>query len=545
MADMNEFLKKLGIAPQDASMLSPMASSEDARPEQDEFAASDEDNLPALEEGEVDNFTDVQPMKKGTPLMSQSDISKIQSIPLPASQKAMPAPARAPAEMSAEAEINPQIVKANQMESLLSQYQKSRDGNQLNLNLLRGANQIAQGFAMGSGAKIGDGSEAVNALEKQLDQPIKDYSARIDNEMDEPNSDVSKFMRQQAYAVLKKLSPETNYEGKLENMSANQLQKLPGMKNILAGSGGGGLEWVGTDRVTRDGSPVKFNKATGVYANGITGEPIQPGETVVRDIARKDELTGQYGYVSRNNGMQVMPTNYGGATINQESKVGSDGKKQAPQDVDFGDFTRKAPKVAEDFRSLQKEFNADMKESREVATSVTNLANKLAGGETDGVDSGLLGGIQTQAAKMAGQKGVLTDQDLVKFAGAGGWKNASARALKNAALGKMSDADIKFFNTFAQKMGKSLEMDIADRTKLYAGQGRGMVSSVVPDITEENVAKWLGSDRVAPAVQDPTRKSTSKDSNVVKVKGPSGQIAPMTKENAEKYLKKPGYSLVQ
>ncbi len=512
MADINEFLKKLGITPQQAP-LSPLMDAADLRPESDEFAYDPADDMPAVDE---DEGPYVAPMKKGAPLMSKSVIDQIQAIPLPESQKSVrvPAEAAAPELPPMSSPTAAPTDKSAQMKSLLEQYQAQRQSKQDGLNGLRGMNQIIQGMASKYGGETGDGSEAINALESQLDQPTKDYKARIDNEMDEPNSDISKFMRQQAYAILKKLSPETSYDGKLENMSANQLQKLPGMKNAL-GSSGGGLAWVATDRVTANGHPVKFNKATGTMHDAITDELIADGESVVRDIARRDPLTGNYGYVSRNNGMQVMPTNYGATVQGKEQPNGK------PKEYNFGDVQNAGAEVADRVEKSREKFNTDMKESREVATSVTNLASKLKPGVNGEVDSGLLGGIQTQAAKMAGQKGVLTDQDLVKFAGAGGVAAKLARIGTNL-QGDMSDADVKFFKRFAQLMGKSLDSDIQNRSELFAEQNRQSLEKFLPGISTENVKKFLAVDKVAPIVQD---ESTSTKSGEVKRKTADGQVA--------------------
>ena len=53
----------------------------------------------------------------------------------------------------------------------------------------------------------------------------------------------------------------------------------------------------------------------------------------------------------------------------------------------------------------------------------------------------------------------------------------------------------------------------------------------------------LGVNKVAPIVQKD--ELTSKDKDLVKIQGPSGQIVKMTKENAKKYLQKPGYKEVK
>lgn len=142
---------------------------------------------------------------------------------------------------------------------------------------------------------------------------------------------------------------------------------------------------------------------------------------------------------------------------------------------------------------------------------------------------------------MAGQKGVLTDQDLVKFAGAGGVEAKLKRIIDGSLFGEMSKEDIQFFKRFSTLMNKSLEEDIQNRSQLFTEQGRQVLDSVAPGISNENVAKMLGVNKVAPAVQNKKQESDP----VIQVKGPSGQMAQMKKSIFDaKYKNKPGYSVI-
>ena len=116
-----------------------------------------------------------------------------------------------------------------------------------NIGILQGANMIAQGFARGHGANIGAGEEGIRALQAQAKEGIDSIGRELDTakntmgtskmlmdyeeaeKMNDPNSDVSKLYREQAYKILGEKSPLV---GKLENMSASQLQKL-GFKSPL------------------------------------------------------------------------------------------------------------------------------------------------------------------------------------------------------------------------------------------------------------------------------------------------------------------------
>lgn len=421
------------------------------------------------------------------------------------------------------------IPKMSPQEQLLSTYQqyknaqnKARDNNQ-NLGILGGFNKIAQGLATGYGAKIDANETGMKQLQDMNNQPVEDLAARIKmggDEMNDPKSDISKFMREQAYAVLKKLNPEKDYSNKLDSMSAEQLQKLPGLKNLLGSAGIKKAVGFGQFIDAKTNHPLYMDQADNKVYDSITGQIAGPDTQIVRPIAYEDPRFGNRGYMTQS-GM-LTPGSGDIATTAEKP------------DVTQAQIAKAAPKISDELQKKQKDFINDMKDARETATSVTNLSSKLASGNTKGIDSGMLGSIQTQAAKMAGQKGVLTDQDLEKFGGAGGWVAAAKRATANAAEGKMTQQDIDYFKRFNELMGHSLATDIENRTQIHTRQTQGLLSSIAPGITEANVNKLLGADVVAPIVQDKS-KSTS---NMVRIKTPSGKLMDIPKDKLKDALKK-------
>ena len=174
----------------------------------------------------------------------------------------------------------------------------------------------------------------------------------------------------------------------------------------------------------------------------------------------------------------------------------------------------------------------DIKDNREVATSATTLSKKLKPGADNKIDSGLLGGIQTQAAKMAGQKGVLTDQDLVKFAGAGGVSATIDRIRDGTFFGNMSEKDINFFKVFSKKMKDSNDLDIKNRSQLFVKSIHNEAKDYVPGLSEQNVSSWLNVDSVAP------------QSDMVKVISKDGKSGSIPRANLEKAIKQ-GYKEVK
>lgn len=105
--------------------------------------------------------------------------------------------------------------KLDQYKDLLAKAQQKRDSNLLTSNLLLGANQIAQGFARGSGAQIGVGEEAVRALQEQANLPVQQINEKLkadsdltklqlEQEVSDPNSPLA----QQQKAIVDQLAKE-------------------------------------------------------------------------------------------------------------------------------------------------------------------------------------------------------------------------------------------------------------------------------------------------------------------------------------------------
>lgn len=499
MADFNDFLTKLGLnntIPEYKNSPLDLQAPDDAPINKVAAEPADPSDFePAMESESSPNNR----------LMSQKDIDAIHALPpapemLGKKQPPMPASVN-PTMPTPSVEKTPIEKKTDLLQQLLDAQKKATEDNS-RLSTASIISQLGNALGASRGGKATDISGILNSIKDQNNAPIANLKQQIDEtpkildikratEMGDPASDISKYTRETAYAMLKKLNPEKDFSGKLDNMSADQIQKLPGMKNIGASAP---MEWSATDRVDSHGNPIRYNRRTGEYSTA-DGKLVLPGDYTARDIARKDALTGGYGYVTKN-GMDVVGTNHDAGM----AKAGTDAQGK-PKEYTYSDIAKGAPEQGEKFLKMKKDFDTDMKESRDTATAVTNLASKLAGGDTKGVDSGMLGGIQTQAAKMAGQKGVLTDQDLVKFAGAGGWEAAAKRAVQNAATGKMSQEDLAFFKRFGDLMGHSLEKDIENRSQSYVANAKQVLDTTAPGISDQNVAKMLGTGLVAPAVQ--------------------------------------------
>lgn len=381
--------------------------------------------------------------------------------------------------------INPQVTN---YENILKQLQANRKDNNLTVNMARAGNQIAQAIASGYGSKIGDGSEALNAIERSNNQDISDFGDKIKLQMDDPASAISKYYRLQALKRIKEQDPNADLTV-FDSMSANQLKQIvaPQLK------GRGDLFFT-----------TRFNPKTGkseiVGVNRTTGEvQTSLGERSFGDKIIKDTETGKQQVYSQNTGVKELgstPEELKNPAVN-EAEV----KKQQEMLNTPSSLKKVNPDLYKKFSKQQELFMKDVEQNREVATGATTLAKKLKTGAGNEIDSGLLGGIQTQAAKMAGQKGVLTDQDLVKFAGAGGVDAAIARIVNGTFFGQMSDQDVKFFKRFAEKMQEANAEDINNRSQLFIKNVHNEAKDYLPNLSEENVSKWLNVQSAAPASQ--------------------------------------------
>ena len=134
-------------------------------------------------------------------------------------------------------EAKSSVVKSK--EDLLSEYrtlqEQARSKNDM-LDMLQGGKTIAQAFAYGSGAQIGDGAANTKMLKESANKPVQDYETAVSTQMAEmsnqekrelvdPNSDLSKTTRKLVKDLASKLKMDLP---EVDNMSAN------GLKTILA-----------------------------------------------------------------------------------------------------------------------------------------------------------------------------------------------------------------------------------------------------------------------------------------------------------------------
>lgn len=366
-------------------------------------------------------------------------------------------------------------------------------------NLFGAGAKVAQGLASRYGANIGDAQDLVKNLKEQNQQLPKNIEeAQTINQMAvmaDPNSDISKFSRDRAIDMLGRLNPNMSEEQKnqlkntLSTMSASDLEKI-GFKG--AASGLGTIRpFMNTDRVTKEGHPVKFDPNSGTYYDGITNRPISNNESIPRDIARKLEQTGNYGYITPQGAVEIKPS----GSIGKPLQTNEQKLENKPTDVTETDLNKINPKFYKDnFLKVRSELqnDKDIESARKMSSNVTNILTKLNALDPKNpkVDSGIKEALAAQAGSISVGGGRLAEGVIKEFGGAGGIQARMSRYLDENFKGQMSPEDIKFFKDFSLKMAKAAQQDALDKSQIYMDQVKSF-PGFEGAIDDANAAKLL------------------------------------------------------
>ena len=332
-----------------------------------------------------------------------------------------------PVEEVVKTPVNPVAERYEKLLSQLAEKQSEEQGNLKNINLTRGGNQIAQGFAAMNGGKISDGNETLDRLADTAKRPVNDL--------------------------------------------------LTQMKSVQSGINNPDMQVVNLkDPVSGETKSYLLNKRTGQKS------PL--GQTGYSPYMFKNDATGNVEAKARQ--------------VNTPAAGPQEGSTKG---LDVGAIGAAFPKVGGHIRKLQEDYLTDLKDYRTVADAYTNIKSKINVKPGDAFpDSGLLGSIQTQSAILAGNKGVLSDQDLNKYAGAGGAAAWVKRFLSGSMTGEMSQDDVNFFNRFAELMAKAGQQSVNDRSQIFIKKGMGELRNYFPNIQDSDVKDLLGVESITPAL---------------------------------------------
>lgn len=434
--------------------------------------------------------------------------------------------------------VEPQTIPAMQeskplsREDLLATYrslkgaQDSYGQDLSNLAMLQGANQIAQGFARGFGANIDDGSKGIEALKAASKEKVDAVGRKLntasdtmkaqnqlmtleeEEKMSDPNSDISKLYREQAYALLKRMNPNSPLMGKLDDMSASQLEKL-GFKG-LGEQGKSDNRYVtiqdedGTIRSKvinmATGETVKdlglAGYAYGTMINPRTKEPVRLSKSDPRQAA--SAITGTAG------------------STPVQQPVSDQPQKRNPYEIKNSLNVYDRDILDKDVSEFQKEIKDEKRiisEIGAISDSTVNLAKKNPNAAKT---------LGAQVAKIM-QGSRLTDADVRLYTGREGVLNKLEDFATEALTGTISDAKAKditqVLNYYNDALRKSLE-NRANQAAAITVQNYDPNMGITPDeiaplyyVSDKNVQK-----------KQPTQNKP-KAGSIVTVKGKQYKVA--------------------
>jgi hypothetical protein len=333
----------------------------------------------------------------------------------------------------AEVEPTPERIPSS-LEQTLNEYQdrKSkladiqsnvRDRNsQLSMQL--GANQIAQAIAAGYGGKIGDGSEAINMLQKNNESKISDYKDQIKDRSDDPNSDISKTYRLVVAKSLKKKYPDLDLT-KLDNMSANELEAL---NKDQSSSSGRVFDKNIIDPVTKQIRSQLYDQSGNLIKD--------LGEAGYSYGATTDPFTGQTKLISKSdpNATPILQGNPNVKSI--DNSLGKEPKKQDPYQIK----QMLNPKEKEILDKDVNQFQSEIKEEKRIISEIGALSDsslELAKKNPNAAKT-----LGAQIAKIM-QGSRLTDSDVVLYTGQSGVLNQMQDFASEALTGTITDEKAK------------------------------------------------------------------------------------------------------
>jgi hypothetical protein len=496
--------------------------------EQDQFATS-----PLVDEASAQNSltTPIPDFADQAPILDQ-EMDNASEI----SNQLQDLIARTPATTGELAEPQPPQAKTMlDRYAELKRLQDQRREKVNNLAYLQAGNQIAQGIASGHGGKIGDGSEAVKALKDAAGLPVEDYLVRqkdeatqmtLENEreMNDPESDISKFMRQQALAFARR--PGSGFDeasvAALEKMTANQLKKL-GFK--APGQASSAPMFQSRAVTGPDGKSYfeVFDMRTGQFmpTGKLAGYAPQ-----VRTDKRTDELL----VVTPNS--FAAPTQVTGPKTAEVAPTSKDEKGKA-QFSEFDLQNALDTKKYDQFVKTREQFASEVKEDKAAAAKVDGVIKLIEEAQKNPAAAGAA----SAAVARLFEKGVMTDEDVKRYAIRNGILNKLVDSFNRFTIGEFSPqlardvaSSIKVYQSGAQD-------SINKRAETYASQFKGAIDPKIP-IQKEDIAKMIYADYAPSLASKKQGKKPAKPDSKIEEYSKQHNL---TYEQAKKLLVGRGY----
>lgn len=359
-------------------------------------------------------------------------------------------------------QVSPQQQKLMMDEQKLKQYQDAELSNLRNVGLFQAADKIARSMAAGYGGQVEKADTAV--LEEMAKAPLKNY-----------------------LETLKKYQ---------EARGSKTFQKLD-------------------DYTTRAGKPLIIDPNTGKVIDPFSGSP----------VAKEDVISRSYRILTDPNSKEQKLFIQGQGVTDTILGAPSEKPTEVNKEKDYT-YEMLNPKQREYLAEVEKEYAADIKDSREFGEILANVEDLI-----DSDISAAIPAIQRQLARSVGREvGVMTDRDVSAFTGDRSLIAALQRFAKMQIEGKMTERDKDQYRGIIEIVRKNLSKSMENRAGFYAAK----IKQRLPDASQESLMKLLSVDAAKPiGVQ-----SESAPQGKVKVKLPSGQTGFIDEDKVEAFKQK-------
>lgn len=300
-------------------------------------------------------------------------------------------------------------------------------------------------------------------------------------------------------------------------------------------------------------------KAPGVQVQqgaglGKVADMFATAPEIASDIAQKREaLMKQYGELAKSERAQARLTSEAEMAKNRMAQ--QERLTQAEIDARL-----EAAKIGSTTGSSYKDQESKKRDDRFIKKEILGLMDKVARDfrykdaykeslSFDQVDKLLKAGedgnqvafntVGTKMAKAMGEVGVLTESDVKRYVEGGSLTRKAGDSLLRMINGKPSDATINDIKQITKVLKEAHENKLQPVFDDYANR------AVQLGLSEEEAYKRFKFPLPQHLKQKTQEDKKEQPSNLVKIKGPSGDEATMTEEKAQKYLSKPGYTRIK
>ena len=326
--------------------------------------------------------------------------------------------------------------------------------------------------------------DLANNKTKDYADKIKVSSAEMDQnneaQLNDPNSDISAFMREAAIEKLKKINPNSPIIGKLDNMTAKQLENVFG-KEFLGQAKNDKAVAAGQFIDANTGHPLHFDEGSRKWVNGITGKTVDESVVIARPIAYTDPIQGNRGFFTAQ-GMKNPGTGAGVEATNA-SGVKSPSKT-------LGDFKASGEISPNDTKILDKDkegFETAAKDTMKIIDGLSSvdalvdeaMKNPNAYSSIGGIVGGLF------------EPGKLTDEDAKRYVQSSGILNKIRDLEAKYVSGTMSPELANEIKSTAKAYRETLDQIARNKAiKMAKASKMGLTGAARKDIQEDVIADY-------------------------------------------------------